>query len=109
MITLTAAEINQWMISFFWPLARILALVAAAPVLGNTAIPMRVKILAWARLSPLVIAPMIETPPKIDPASLEGLLVLGQQILIGLAMGFAMRIIFSGVEMAGEITGWHYS
>jgi len=73
-------------------------------VLGNTAIPMRVKI-GLGALVTFVIAPMIETPPKIDPASLEGLLVLGQQILIGLAMGFAMRIIFSGVEMAGEIAG----
>ena len=104
MITLTSAEINQWLISFFWPLARILALVAAAPVLGNTAIPTRVKI-GLGVLITLVIAPTIEAPPKIELASLEGLLVLSQQILIGLAMGFAMRIIFSGVEMAGEIAG----
>lgn len=104
MITLTSAEINQWLISFFWPLTRILALMAAAPVLGNTAIPTRVKI-GLGVLITLVIAPTIEAPPKIELASLEGLLVLSQQILIGLAMGFAMRIIFSGVEMAGEIAG----
>ena len=58
MITLTSAEINQWMISFFWPLARILALVAAAPVLGNTAIPARVKI-GLGALVTFVIPPLI--------------------------------------------------
>ncbi len=104
MITLTSADINQWLISFFWPLARVLALLAAAPVLGNTAIPARVKI-GLGMLVTLVIAPAIAAPPKIELASLEGMLVLSQQIVIGLAMGFAMRIIFSAVEMAGEIAG----
>lgn len=104
MITLSSADINQWLISFVWPLARILALLAATPVLGNTAVPARVKI-GLGVLITLVIAPTIGTLPKIDPASLEGLLVLSQQIVIGLAMGFAMRIVFSAVEMAGEIAG----
>src|SRR5213080_1849126 len=104
MITLTSADINQWLISFFWPLARVLALLAAAPVLGNTTVPARVKI-GLGILVTLVIAPAIATPPKIELASLEGMLVLSQQVVIGLAMGFAMRIIFSAVEMAGEIAG----
>src|SRR3954447_2850073 len=104
MLTLTSADINQWLISFFWPLARILALLAAAPGLGNPVVPARVKIGLGVFIT-LVIAPTIGIPPKIEPASLEGLLVLSQQILIGLAMGFAMRIIFTAVEMAGEIAG----
>ncbi len=104
MITLGSADIHQWLISFVWPLARILALLAATPVLGHTAVPARVKI-GLGVLVTLVIAPTIGSPPKIDPASLEGLLVLSQQIVIGLAMGFAMRIVFSAVEMAGEIAG----
>ena len=37
--------------------------------------------------------------------SLPGFLILAQQLIIGLAIGFAMRITFAGVEMAGEITG----
>lgn len=102
MITLSSADLNAWMASFLWPLARILALVTAAPVLGNAAIPTRVKIGLGVMVT-LVVAPAIGPLPKIDPGSLEGLLILGQQIIIGLAMGFAMRIVFSAVEMAGEI------
>ena len=104
MITLSSADLNAWLISFLWPLARILALLAAAPVLGNTAIPTRVKIGLGVFVT-LVVAPAIGPLPKIEPVSAEGLLILGQQIIIGLAMGFAMRIVFSAVEMAGEIAG----
>lgn len=104
MITLSSADLNAWLISFLWPLARILALLAAAPVLGNTAIPTRVKIGLGVFVT-LVVAPAIGPLPKVEPVSPEGLLILGQQIIIGLAMGFAMRIVFSAVEMAGEIAG----
>ena len=104
MITLSSADLNAWLISFLWPLARILALLAAAPVLGNTAIPTRVKIGLGVFVT-LVVAPAIGPLPKIEPVSPEGLLILGQQVIIGLAMGFAMRIVFSAVEMAGEIAG----
>jgi len=51
------------------------------------------------------VAPAIGPLPNVEPASPEGLLVLSQQIVIGLAMGFAMRIVFSAVELAGEIAG----
>ncbi|MDQ3186774.1 MAG: flagellar biosynthetic protein FliR [Pseudomonadota bacterium] len=104
MITLGSADLNAWLVSFLWPLARILALLAAAPVLGNTAIPARVKI-GLGVLITLIVAPAIGPLPKVEPISPEGLLILGQQIVIGLAMGFAMRIVFSAVEMAGEIAG----
>lgn len=104
MITLSSAELNAWLVSFLWPLARILALLAAAPVLGNTAIPKRVKI-GLGILITLIVAPALGPLPRVEPVSPEGLLILGQQIIIGLAMGFAMRIVFSAVEMAGEIAG----
>jgi flagellar biosynthetic protein FliR len=35
--------------------------------------------------------------------SMAGLLIVVQEMLIGLAMGFAMRIVFAAIEMAGEV------
>ncbi len=104
MITFSSADLNAWLTAFLWPLARTLALLAATPVLGNMATPMRVKI-GLGVLITLVVAPAIGPLPNVEPASPEGLLVLSQQIVIGLAMGFAMRIVFSAVELAGEIAG----
>ena len=44
MITFSSADLNAWLVSFLWPLVRILGLMAAAPILGSAAIPTRVKI-----------------------------------------------------------------
>jgi len=104
MISVTTAQLNAWLAAFAWPLARILSLIASAPVIGNPSLPRRVKI-GLALLITMVVAPLVATPAGIEPASLPGLLVLAQQILIGLAMGFAMHVVFHATEMAGEIIG----
>jgi flagellar biosynthesis protein FliR len=104
MITLSSAELNIWIASFLWPLTRILGLLMVAPMFGNPSVPATVKIGLGAMLA-LVIAPAIPPLPAMDPMSFEGLLILVQQFIIGLAMGFAMRVVFAAVEMAGEVAG----
>jgi len=104
MLTVTSAQLDAWLATFLWPLTRVLALLAAAPVLGQTRIPMRVRIgLAIAIV--LAIAPTLPAPPSVAPASAAGMLVLATQIVIGLAMGFALRLVFTAVEMAGDLIG----
>jgi flagellar biosynthetic protein FliR len=102
MITLSTADINMWIAGLLWPLTRILGLLAAAPLFGNSSVPVNVKVLLGVALA-LIIAPTVPAMPGADPASLAGLLILAQELLIGLAMGFAVRIVFSAIEMAGEV------
>jgi flagellar biosynthesis protein FliR len=104
MITLSSAVLNTWIAAFLWPLTRILGLIATAPLFGNLSVPVRVK-LALGIMLTLVIAPTVPALPAADPMSLAGLLITIQQLVIGLAMGFAMRIVFAAVEMAGEVAG----
>lgn len=104
MISITSAELNAWLAAFIWPLTRVLAVIASAPVLGDQSLPMRVKI-GLAALVTLIVAPTLGPLPQEDPGSAAGLLILAQQLVIGLAIGFAMRIVFVAVEMAGEIAG----
>ncbi len=104
MISITTAEFNTLLAAFLWPLSRILALIAAAPILGSPGVPVRVK-LGLGLMITLAVAPNLGEMPPIDPNSLAGLLILAQQIVIGLAMGLTIRIIFTAIEMAGELVG----
>ncbi len=104
MISVTTAQLNAWLAAFAWPLARILALIASAPVIGNPSVPASIKI-GLGLLIAVLVAPLVPAPADIDPASASGLLILAQQVLIGLAMGFAMQIVFHAAEMAGEFVG----
>ncbi len=104
MLTLTTAQLHTWIAALLWPMSRILGLIAASPLFGNASVPVSVKIGLGVALT-TIIAPTVPALPAADPMSLVGLLILTQQLLTGLAMGFAIRIVFAAVEMAGEITG----
>jgi flagellar biosynthetic protein FliR len=102
MISLTSAEINAWIVAFFFPLARVLAVLVSAPPFNNPALTVRVRLILGLAIT-LAIAPALPPMPAIDPASAAGLLILAQQMLIGFAMGFAVRLVLGAVDLAGSM------
>jgi flagellar biosynthetic protein FliR len=104
MVNLSGNELIALVASFIWPLTRILGLIAIAPPFGNNSVPVQVKLMLGILLT-LIVAPTLPPLTNADPLSLTGMLILMQQLVIGLAMGFMVRIVFSGLEMAGEIMG----
>ncbi|MGB8518213.1 MAG: flagellar biosynthetic protein FliR [Gallionella sp.] len=104
MISFTSTQLDAWLVAFIFPFTRILALIASAPVIGNKQVPARVKI-GFSLVMTIVVAPTLSNLPQVEVGSPQGLLILVQQIFIGVAMGFTMQLIFSAVEMAGELAG----
>lgn len=104
MLTVTSAQLSAWLGAFLWPLARIGALMASSPIFGNPSLPRRTKI-GLAVAITLVVAPTLDIMPQVEPGSAAGLLILAQQVMIGLAMGLAVRVVFVAVEMAGNLIG----
>lgn len=103
MITLSSVELNTWIAALLWPLSRILGLISASPLFGNTSVPVTTK-LGLGILLAMVIGPTVPALPAADPVSLAGLLILVQEMLVGLAMGLTIRVVFAAVEMAGEVS-----
>jgi flagellar biosynthetic protein FliR len=104
MISFTTDELNALIAAFFYPLTRVLALLAAAPPFNNASLPVRVRLLLGVAIT-VAIAPAIGgagTLPAVSVTSGMGLLVLAEQMLIGYAMGFSMRLVFSAIDHAGN-------
>lgn len=104
MLSFTDAQLNTWLVAFVWPLVRILGLLMAAPVFGHRSVPARVKIGLGVFIA-LIVSPTLPPLPEVALGSWQGLFILVQQFLIGLAIGFTMRVVFAAVELAGEIIG----
>lgn len=104
MISFTDAQLNTWLITFIWPLTRILGLIMVVPVFGHRSVPARVKVGLGVFIA-LIISPTLPPMPDVSLGSWYGLFILVQQLLIGIAIGFVMRIIFAAVDSAGEIIG----
>ncbi len=104
MISFTVAQLEGLLAQFGWPFVRILAFVATEAVLGNRAVPFSIKV-ALALAVTVIVAPVLPAPPPLAVVSPQGLLILAQQILIGVAMGFTTRIVMAAAEMAGQVAG----
>jgi flagellar biosynthesis protein FliR len=103
-ITFTEAQLMAWLSPLFWPFIRVLALFSALPVLGQRTVPARVRV-ALAFL--IVVAAQASLPemPQVALDSAQAFALVAQNVVIGLTLGFAVRIVFAAVEFAGELIG----
>ncbi|MFY9513131.1 MAG: flagellar biosynthetic protein FliR [Rubrivivax sp.] len=104
MISFTEAQILAWITPLVWPFLRVLALFTAMPVLGTRTVPTRVRI-GLAALVVFAAQPTLPEMPVLPLDSPLAFVLIAQQLLIGLSLGFAVRVAFAALEFAGEIIG----
>jgi len=102
MITLNAGTVSEWISLYFWPFLRIGACLMVVPVFGARTVPPRVRLVLAAALT-VLLAPLIKSPAGVELFSGTGLVVAVQQMIIGVALGFATQIIFDAVVMGGQL------
>lgn len=104
MITFTEAQLAAWLSPIVWPFLRVLAMFSVAPVFSLKAIPQRAKV-ALAFLVALAAQATLVNQPQISLNSSLALGAVVQQVGVGLAIGFAVRLVYASVELAGELVG----
>ena len=103
MLSVSGAEITRWLGEFIWPFLRILALFSVAPGFSSAAIPARAKVAIAFVIALLVAATLGNAAPL--ALSWATLLLAVQQVLVGLAIGFAMQLTLAAMAFAGDFLG----
>jgi flagellar biosynthesis protein FliR len=101
MISLTIGQLEAWVAQGFFPFARIGACLMVAPVFGARFVPARTRIILAVAITALVV-PLIPAP-DITPFSAQGFVTVFQQLLIGVALGFALQVVFDALALAGQL------
>ncbi len=104
MISFTDAQLTAWIAPLIWPFLRTLALFTAMPVLGSRAVPARVRI-GLAAFIAFAAQPSLPPMPVVPLDSGLAVVLVVQQVLIGLSIGFAVRVLVAAIEFAGELIG----
>jgi flagellar biosynthetic protein FliR len=100
-LALTTGQLEAWVAQAFFPFARIGACLMVAPMFGARFVPARLRIVLAVALTALVV-PLLPAP-AIAPFSGQGFVVVAQQVLIGVALGFALQVVFDALGLAGQL------
>ncbi len=102
MFELSSAQIGAWLGAFMLPLFRIAAMLMVMPIIGTQLVPARVR-LYLALAFTLVLAPTLPAMPEVDALSLRMLLLIAEQVLVGVMFGFMLQLFFHVFAVAGQI------
>jgi len=104
-ISISEAQLVEWLSPILWPFLRVLAVFTAAPVFSSRAFPLRARIALAFFIAYAAQASMPEQPL----ISVNGPQAVGaavQQVGVGLAIGFTVRLVFGAFELAGQVVGF---
>lgn len=102
MIAVNEAQILSWVAGLWLPFARVGGMLLSAPFFSATYIPNRAKLLLCVVLC-LLLMPLLGPAPAINILSVQGMLILANELLIGLCIGFIVQLVFDGIILAGQL------
>jgi len=95
-------EAEFWRLVFV--MTRIGAAMLAAPLFGMGGVPAQVRVIAAGAVGVLVCAwTDVATPANL--LSLPGMVSMGGEVLVGLALGFVLQVAFAAPTLAAELIG----
>ncbi len=104
MLTFSEAQLIDWISPLLWPFLRVLAVFTTMPVFSQRAVPLRVRV-GLAGLIAFAAQALLPEMPRIALDSPTAFVAIAQQLLVGMSIGFAVRIVFAAIEFAGELIG----
>ena len=91
---------------FFLIFLRVGAILMSIPVFDSKSIPLFFKI-ALAFATSIILFPMLRVDPVPMATSVLALAVgVTGEILLGLIIGFSVKLIFAGIQLAGQLAGY---
>lgn len=97
----TTAEISSWVGSFVWPFIRVSAVLIAAPMFSGRSVSARIRVIL-AFVVTWMLMPLLPPVPPIQALGLETVLIAMHEIIVGVAIGFSLQLVFQALIIAGE-------
>ncbi|HUT60466.1 MAG TPA: flagellar biosynthetic protein FliR [Phycisphaerae bacterium] len=93
-----------WALTLLPTSARVAGMLLLAPVFGHAAVPVRLRIFI-ALVIGVAVAGGVAQPHAAPAGWAELALVIGVEVLIGAAIGYAVSLVFAGVQLGAAHVG----
>jgi flagellar biosynthetic protein FliR len=101
-LQLDNAEISSWVSRWLWPFFRVAGFFMVMPLFGTRLVTQRIRLLL-ALLTSAVLTPILPPMPVIESVGLATFIIIAQQLLIGIALGFALEVLMQIFILSGQM------
>ncbi|MGA1875810.1 MAG: flagellar biosynthetic protein FliR [bacterium] len=99
---ITELQLLHFLFIFF----RITGILFTAPLFGEKLIPKQLRI-GLALILTVILIPVIQLNPRTaSPGFILAIPLILSELLIGLILGFAANLLFTGVQLSGQLVGY---
>jgi len=105
LLNISSAQWSLWLSLYMYPAARVLAMLAAAPVFNNQGLPRQIRLVIGLAITFAIAASLPPSPEAAMPGSYLVVPALIREMMIGYAMGFTVRLVFAAIDLAGDLIG----
>jgi flagellar biosynthetic protein FliR len=104
-LTATDTQVVDALAAWLLPFFRIGALLMAAPVFSAASVPMRLRVLLALAVT-ILVEPLLPQPAGVDPLGATTLVIIAQQVAIGIAIGFVLQLAFNALVFGGQVIAY---
>ena len=97
-----------WLASYIWPYCRIAGMFMVMVGIGSRNMPMQIR-LVYSVAVTIAVVPALGPMPEVQLFSLGSFIIVAQQILIGIALGFVSLLVMQSFVLTGQIIGMQTS
>jgi flagellar biosynthetic protein FliR len=90
---------------FVLVLTRVSGLVMTAPIFGSKNVPVRIRAFLALGLALIITPVQWDSAPAMPADLLNMLLLIAREAVLGLALGLAVMILFTGLHLTGQLIG----
>lgn len=102
MLMISIAEINAWIGSFLLPFFRVSSIFMIMPVFGSSNVPTRIRVLLSVFITVAILG-VLPPSPTVDPFSFTMLMMVFSQMVIGLCIGFVLKMVFEVFVFGAQV------
>lgn len=100
-LVVSEAQLMQFIGQYLWPMIRISGFYFMMPVIGARTVPARVRIMLTV-FTTLLVVPLLPPAPVVSLVSVEAMVLVVKELLIGIAMGFMLQVVMHVFVLAGQ-------
>ncbi|MFW6094010.1 MAG: flagellar biosynthetic protein FliR [Pseudomonadota bacterium] len=103
-VALSVDGLVDWASQVLWATLRVAGFIMVVPIFGNPLVTARVKV-ALSLAIGIAVGPLLTELPAVTDFTLTTVLLVAEQLLTGIGLGFATSIFFQLFVVAGQFMG----